>query len=108
VFAFSTEVTLLWGLENHLETCFLPIFCSPKLLSSPGKFQYHFPVKAKFDADMSKSRMEQHTPVLMQPCSKLEVTQQTTVHQVVEVHVCSIYHLVVGLEWGGLNGGIYF
>jgi hypothetical protein len=80
VFAFSAEVTLLWNLENHLETCFLLIFCSPKLLSTPGKFQYHFPVKAKFDADMLKLRMEQHTPELMQPFFKLEVTQQTLLY----------------------------
>lgn len=80
VFPFSTEVTLLWNLENHFETCFLPLFCSPKLLLTPGKFQYHFPVKAKFDADMSKSRMEQHTPELTQPCFKLEVTQKTLLY----------------------------
>lgn len=68
--------------KNHLETCFLPIFCTPKLLSTPGKFQYHFPVKAKFDADMSKSRMEQNTHQYLhiQPCFKLEVTQQTLLY----------------------------
>lgn len=71
--ASSTEVTLLFNLENHLKTYVVPIVCSPKATLNTWEFSVSFSSDHKLMQvhcsslpflGTPKSQIEQHTLVL--------------------------------------------
>jgi hypothetical protein len=61
--ASSTEVILLFNLENHSKSCVLQIVCSQKANLNTGIFYFIFP-RTKADADtLFKSAISRYTKI---------------------------------------------